>query len=105
MSELQKIIDQVTAAYESEMRSVETRRIWADIFGGKPADPHENYLRQTRQGPDYDEERAALRKALIVTLGTEEEQKRMLLPAAEKAVKTALHGVTEKRTFWCEMEF
>lgn len=90
MSENERIINKIAADFEAEMGRFEARDLFAAIYGKNPPTAQEIYARQKRQDQTRRERQDALKRVLWLNLGTEAEQKKMLKPAAEKAIEEAL---------------
>ena len=78
------------------MQSVEGRNIMFELLGGNAPSAEECYRRQKRQGKEYDEQRAALRRVLHRILPTDttppdtKTMEKQLRPAAKEAMEKAL---------------
>ena len=90
MSENEKIINKIVADFETAIGQFEMRDLFAEIYGKNPPTAQEIYNRQKQQNRTRLERQETLKRILWLNLGTEDEQKKMLKPAAEKAIEEAL---------------
>ena len=98
MSETEKIINKIVADFEEAMGRLEAKSIFADICGENRSTPQEIYARHKRESGARIVRQNILKRILWLNLGTEAEQKKMLEPAAEKAVEEALKEIKKRFT-------
>lgn len=96
MSETERIINKIVAGFEEAMGRFEARDLFAAIYGKRPPTAQEIYARQKRQDQMRRERQDTLKRILWLNLGTEDEQKKMLEPAAEKAVEEAVKEIKKR---------
>ena len=96
MSENQRIIEKIIFSFKEEMSRIEHSSIFTLLARENPPTPQEMFVRQKETDRKCAEYENALRRILWRALGTVEEQKEMLMTAAEKAVDEALEKLTEK---------
>ena len=96
MSENQRIIEKIIFSFKEEMSRIEHSSIFTLLTRENPPTPQEMFARQKETDRKCAEYENALRRILWRALGTVEEQKEMLMTAAEKAVDEALEKLTEK---------
>ena len=96
MSENQRIIEKIIFSFKEEMSRIEHGNIFALLARENPPAPQEMFARQKETDRKCAEYENALRRILWRAPGTVEEQKEMLMTAAEKAVDEALEKLTEK---------
>lgn len=106
MSETERIINKILADFEAAMGRLEVQSTFANICGENRLTPQEIYAKHKRQNDMRTVRQSILKRILWLNLGTEVEQKKMLKPAAEKAVEEALKDI-EKRLngFNIELDF
>jgi len=85
-------IAEIIRAFDWEMRGVESRNIMHESWAGNAPSVEECYRRQNRQGKEYDEQRAALRRVLRRFMPNDtppdtDKTAAQLQPAAEKALR------------------
>ena len=90
MSETERTINKIVADFETAIGQFEMRDLFAEIYGKNPPTAQEIYNRQKQQNRTRLERQETLKRILWLNLGTEDEQKKMLKPAAEKAIEEAL---------------
>ena len=96
MSENQRIIEKIIFSFKEEMSRIEHGNIFTLLARENPPTPQEMFTRQKETDRKSAEYENALRRILWRALGTVEEQREMLMTAAEKAVDEALEKLTEK---------
>lgn len=101
MDNMDKIIEQVVAAYDWEMSGVERRNIMYEGWNENTLSPIEAYNRQKRMGKEYDEQRTVLRRVLrriLPTVTPPDNQKlaEQLRPAAEQALQEAARKIEKQ---------
>ena len=95
MPDTNKLIDKIIFAFDMEMSSIESQNILLESWAGNSPSVAECVRRQNRQGKEYDEQRAALRRVLRRLLPENTAQpdtekiKEQLRPAAEQALQEA----------------
>ena len=96
MSETEKNINKIVADFEAAMGRLEMKSVFSDICGENRPTPQEIYAKHKRQNDARLVRRDILKRVLWLNLGTEDEQKKMLEPAAEKAVEEAVKEIKKR---------
>ena len=96
MSETERIINKIVADFEEAIGRLEIKSIFANICGENRLTPQEIYSKHKRQNDARLVRRDILKRVLWLNLGTEDEQKKILEPAAEKTVEKAMEEIKKR---------
>ena len=96
MDNFDNIIEEVISEHITEMQRGERQELLAASAGATSSIAFENYIRQKRLKREHKEQENALRRVLRRKLGTEEQQKELLRPSAEKIIKEVLNEAKKR---------